>query len=58
MIDSKGKRYDIPVVVGALAANREIYRIGLGCELDQIDATWARATAAPIPPPGRKRALP
>jgi 4-hydroxy-3-polyprenylbenzoate decarboxylase len=50
VIDSKGKRYDIPVVVGALAANREIYRIGLGCDLDKIDATWARATASPIKP--------
>jgi 4-hydroxy-3-polyprenylbenzoate decarboxylase len=50
VIDSKGKRYDIPVVVGALAANREIYRIGLGVPLDKIEETWARATAAPIPP--------
>jgi UbiD family decarboxylase len=50
VVDSKGKRYDIPVIVGGLAANREIYRIGLGCELDRIDETWARATAAPIPP--------
>ncbi|HEX3484743.1 MAG TPA: UbiD family decarboxylase [Micropepsaceae bacterium] len=50
VIDSKGKHYDIPVIVGGLAANREIYRIGLGCELDQIEATWARATAAPIKP--------
>jgi UbiD family decarboxylase len=48
--DSKGKRYDIPVIVGGLAANREIYRIGLGCDLDKIEATWARATASPIPP--------
>ena len=50
VIDSKGKRYDIPVVVGVLAANREIYRIGLGCDLDKIEATWARATASPIKP--------
>jgi 4-hydroxy-3-polyprenylbenzoate decarboxylase len=50
VIDSKGKRYDIPVIVGALAANREIYRIGLGCDLDKIEATWARATASPIKP--------
>ena len=50
VVDSKGKRYDIPVIVGGLAANREIYRIGLGCELDKIDETWARATTAPIPP--------
>jgi 4-hydroxy-3-polyprenylbenzoate decarboxylase len=50
VVDSKGKHYDIPVIVGGLAANREIYRIGLGCELDKIDETWARATAAPIKP--------
>ena len=50
VVDSKGKRFDIPVVVGALAASREIYRMGLGCELDQIAATWTRATANPIPP--------
>src|SRR5436305_8292454 len=29
VVDSKGKRYEIPVIVGGLAANREIYRIGL-----------------------------
>jgi UbiD family decarboxylase len=48
VVDSHGKHYDIPVIVGGLAANREIYRIGLGCELDQIEATWARAMASPI----------
>ncbi len=48
--DAKGRRYDIPVVVGALAASREIYRIGMGCALDQIDATWNRAIAHPIAP--------
>ncbi|MYZ47118.1 UbiD family decarboxylase [Propylenella binzhouense] len=50
VVDSKGKKYDIPVVVGALAASREIYRIGLGCELNEIAATWSRAAANPIPP--------
>ena len=50
VIDGKGRTYDIPVVVGALAASREIYRIGLGCELDQIASTWSRAAANPIPP--------
>ena len=49
VVDSKGKKYDIPVIVGGLAANREIYRIGLGCDLDKIEATWTRAAAAPIP---------
>ena len=32
--DSKGRKYDIPVVVGALAANREIFRIGIGCAFE------------------------
>ncbi len=50
VIDAKGKRYDIPVAVGALAASREIYRIGMGCPLDRINETWNRAVAKPIPP--------
>ena len=48
--DAKGRHYDIPVVVGALAANREIYRIGMGCPLDKIEETWAEALANPIAP--------
>jgi 4-hydroxy-3-polyprenylbenzoate decarboxylase len=50
VIDGKGRKYDIPVVVGALAASREIYRIGMGCDLDQINQTWTRAASNPIPP--------
>src|ERR1700704_275512 len=48
--DSKGRKYDIPVVVGALAANHEIYRIGMGCPLDKINEVWTRAIANPIAP--------
>src|SRR5438105_4822952 len=48
--DSKGRKYDIPVVVGALAANREIYRLGMNCALDKINETWTRAIAKPIAP--------
>src|SRR6266496_2784656 len=48
--DSKGRKYDIPVVVGALAASREIYRIGIGCPLDQMNEVWNHAIANPIPP--------
>src|SRR3954453_18314663 len=50
VVDAKGKKYDIPVVVGALAANREIYRIGMGCPLDKINETWTRAMAQPVAP--------
>src|SRR5882672_11382267 len=45
VVDSKKRKYDIPVVVGALAASREIYRIGMGCALDKINETWTRAMA-------------
>ena len=50
VIDGSGRKYDIPVAVGALAANREIYRIGIGCRLDEIDARWVKAAQHPIPP--------
>ena len=50
VVDSKGRKYDIPVVVGALAANREIYRIGIGCPFEEIEARWVRAAQNPIPP--------
>ena len=48
--DSKGHKYEIPVAVGVLAANREIYRIGIGCKLEEIDERWVKAAQNPIPP--------
>ena len=50
VVDSKGRKYDIPVLVGGLASNREIYRIGLGCAFEEMDARWVRAIQSPIPP--------
>ena len=48
--DAKGRRYDIPVVVGALAASPEIYAIGMGQPVDAIGEAWMRAIANPIAP--------
>ena len=48
--DSKGRRYDMPVVVGALAASPAIYGIGMGRPVEEIGETWMRAIAHPIPP--------
>src|SRR5438105_2727903 len=48
--DSKGRKYDIPVLVGGLAANREIYRIGVNCPFEEIDSRWVAAAARPLPP--------
>lgn len=50
VVDGNGRRYDIPVLVGALASNREIYALSMGCPIDDVSDTWARAMANPIEP--------
>jgi len=50
IVNAQGRRYDIPVVVGALAANREIYSVGMGSSVEDIQARWDKAIANPIPP--------
>ena len=50
VVDAKKRKYDIPVVVGALAASREIYRIGMNCPLEKINEVWTRAIAQPVAP--------
>jgi 4-hydroxy-3-polyprenylbenzoate decarboxylase len=50
IVDGKGRKYDMPVVVGAIAANREIYSIGMGAPVEQIQAKWDKAIANPIAP--------
>src|SRR5258707_12177389 len=48
VVDAKGKRYDMPVAVGALAASPDIYAIGMGIEIEDIGEAWNRAIANPI----------
>jgi 4-hydroxy-3-polyprenylbenzoate decarboxylase len=50
IVDGKGRRFDIPVVVGALAANRAVYSVGMGVPVDGIQDKWDRAIANPIGP--------
>ncbi len=50
VVDSKGRRYDMPVVLGALAASPKIYAMGMGKPVDEIGEAWMRAIANPIPP--------
>jgi UbiD family decarboxylase len=50
VVDSAGRRYDIPVAVGALAASPKIYAAGMGCAVEEIGAAWTRAIANPIAP--------
>jgi UbiD family decarboxylase len=48
--DAKGRKYDIPVVVGALSASPEIYAIGMGRKVDEIGDAWLAAINHPIAP--------
>src|SRR5580704_12236958 len=46
IVDSTGRRYDLPVVIGALAANAAIYRIGMGVARNEdIGPRWQHAFA-------------
>ena len=48
--DASGKIYEMPVVVGALAANPEIYAAGLGVNVEEIGDVWTRGMDNPIQP--------
>src|SRR5262249_6336747 len=50
VVDGNGRHYDMPVVLGALAASPRIYAMGMGKTIDEIGETWLRASANPIPP--------
>jgi 4-hydroxy-3-polyprenylbenzoate decarboxylase len=50
VVDAKGRRYDMPVAVGALASSPRIYAVGMSRAVADIGATWMRAIANPIAP--------
>src|SRR3954451_6447795 len=50
VVDSRGRKYDIPVLVGALAGSADIYAMGMRCDLKDIDKVWNQALATLIPP--------
>ncbi len=50
VVDGAGRRYDIPVAVGALGASPQIYAVGMGCPVEDIGRAWVRAVAHPITP--------
>ena len=45
-----GRVFDIPVTVGALAGNAEIYSVGMGVPVAEIGNCWSNAIANPIAP--------
>jgi UbiD family decarboxylase len=48
--DSKGRKYDMPVLIGALAGSADIYAMGMRRDVEDIPDTWARALANPLAP--------
>ncbi|MFL5089181.1 MAG: UbiD family decarboxylase [Xanthobacteraceae bacterium] len=50
VVDGKGRRYDMPVAVGALAASPEIYAMGMGRPVAEIGDAWMQAIAHPLAP--------
>src|SRR6201991_3376606 len=50
VVDSTGRKHDIPVIVGALAGSKEIYALGMQCKLEEIETVWKNALAKQIPP--------
>ena len=50
VVGAHGEKYDIPVLVGGLAASPEIYAAGLGVPVSEIGCVWVKAMAAPIAP--------
>ncbi len=50
VIDSKGRRYSIPVLVCALAASRDIYALGMQCKPEEIMEKWSQGQLHPIEP--------
>ena len=50
VVDGRGRPYSMPVVVGAIAASRAIYCVGMDAPLEEIQARWERAIAHPIAP--------
>jgi len=50
VVDGSGRRYDMPVVVGAIAASAEIYSLGMRRAVEEIGTAWIAAIANPIAP--------
>jgi UbiD family decarboxylase len=50
VVDAAGRRYDVPVAIGALASSARIYAVGMGRPVEDIGDAWMKAIANPIVP--------
>ncbi|MBI4186653.1 MAG: UbiD family decarboxylase [Chloroflexi bacterium] len=50
VVDVKGRKYNMPVLVASCAASKQVYAIGMGCEPDGIVDKWAEAQLHSVKP--------
>ncbi len=50
VVDVKGKKYDMPVLLACHAASRAIYALGMQCKPEEINNKWAHAEMHQIAP--------
>lgn len=50
VVDGKGRRYDMPVAIGAYASSPRIYALGMGQKVEDIGTMWVNAVRSPIAP--------
>jgi 4-hydroxy-3-polyprenylbenzoate decarboxylase len=48
--DARGRKFDIPVLVAAMAGSADIYALGMGCAVEEIPERWASAMRSPVTP--------
>ena len=49
VVDSKGRKFDMPVLICGLAGSPAIYEVGMGCPLEEIPQKWNEAIKLPLP---------
>lgn len=50
IVDVKGRKYEIPVLVASHAPSREVYAMGMMCRISEIAEKWSRAILHPLEP--------
>jgi UbiD family decarboxylase len=50
VIDSHGRKFDIPVLVGGLAGSADIYALGMCCPVEEIESKWRKAMDDQVAP--------
>ncbi|MBI2854471.1 MAG: UbiD family decarboxylase [Chloroflexi bacterium] len=50
VVDARGKKYSMPVLIASHAASRQVYALGMMCQPDEIMQRWAHAQLHPVAP--------